>query len=117
MAAQDKVTTDQTPRATGARGRARPAQAGSPPPPAGSGAATASQAVETDGIHWRLPLLGQVTLPPTQHLVWYAGIAALAVVEIVDWPVAIAMGVGKALSDNRHSRTLRQLGQAIEEGS
>ncbi|MGI8493096.1 MAG: hypothetical protein ACR2KC_06495 [Acidimicrobiales bacterium] len=54
-------------------------------------------------------------LPPPEHLVFYAGIVLLAAVELIEWPVALVIGVGKMLSDNRSHKTLRDLGEALQE--
>ncbi len=45
----------------------------------------------------RLPLpgmpVGMPTVPPGRML-WWGGLAALAALEIVDWPVAVLVGAG-----------------------
>ena len=71
--------------------------------------------MDPHGFVVSLPLVGDVTLPPPQHLVWYAGVAALVAVECVEWPVALLLATGKALADNRHSAVLREFGDALEE--
>lgn len=69
---------------------------------------------EREGPHLRLPVLGELTLPPVEHLAWYGAIAVLTAVELIDWPVAAVIAVGKALADNRHSQTLQNVGEAFE---
>lgn len=44
-----------------------------------------------------LPIIGRVPLPPPEQLAIYAALGGLAVLELIDWPVALAMGVGSAL--------------------
>jgi hypothetical protein len=51
---------------------------------------------------------------PRRHWAFYAGIAALAVFDVVDWPVAILVAVGHALAENRHSELLEDFGEALE---
>jgi hypothetical protein len=63
----------------------------------------------------RIPAIGTVVLPPPHHLGWYAGVAALAVLECIEWPVALVLAVGKALADNQHSKLLVEFGEALEE--
>ncbi|MCO6003859.1 hypothetical protein NE236_02600 [Actinoallomurus purpureus] len=63
----------------------------------------------------RLPMLGQVTLPPPERLVYYAGLGLLAVFEVVEWPVALVVGTGHLLADQQHRKLVRGLGEALEE--
>ena len=64
----------------------------------------------------KLPLIGPVDLPSGPHLAWFAGAFALAALELVDWPVAVLMMIGKAMSDAPHrSETVRTLGKLMEE--
>lgn len=58
--------------------------------------------------------LGQVSLPPLDHIAFYAGVGILAAVELVEWPVAVVLTVGKVLADNRTNKTVRAFGRALE---
>ena len=40
----------------------------------------------------RLPLVGTVRVPPPDQLAFYGVLGGLAVLELIDWPVALAMG-------------------------
>lgn len=62
-----------------------------------------------------VPVLGRVTLPPPERLAFLAGLGLLAGVGLMEWPVAVVVAVGHALSDNRRSRILRDFGEALEE--
>lgn len=73
------------------------------------------EAVQENLTTLHLPWVGDVSLPPVDHLVWYAGVATLTAVELIDWPVALVLAVGKALADNRSHRTLRSLVEVLEE--
>jgi hypothetical protein len=66
-------------------------------------------------LSFSLPVLGDVKLPPAQHLVWYGGVALLVALECVEWPIAVILATGKALADNHHSAMLREFGEALEE--
>lgn len=44
-----------------------------------------------------LPILGRVPVPSPRQLAIYAVLGGLAALELIDWPVALAMGVGSAL--------------------
>jgi hypothetical protein len=67
------------------------------------------------GHEVQLPVVGRVTLPPPERLVYYAGLGLLAVFEIVEWPVALMVGTGHMLADQQHRRVLHALGEALEE--
>ena len=64
-----------------------------------------------------LPIVGRVMVPPPEQLAIYAALGGLAVLELIDWPVALAMGVGSALV-SRHLSDLEaredELAEAIE---
>jgi cation-transporting ATPase I len=45
----------------------------------------------------RLPLVGTVHVPPPDQLAFYGVLGGLAALELIDWPVALAMGLGSAL--------------------
>jgi hypothetical protein len=53
-------------------------------------------------------------LPPPDKLAFYAGLAAVAALGVIDWPVAVLTGLGHMLTDDRHNRTLRALGEALD---
>jgi hypothetical protein len=95
--------------------------------PTGSEAATATRsslrighgavlrAIEKNTVGVVLPALGTVRLPPPQTLAWLAGVSALAVLEIVEWPVAVAIGAGHLLAQQTHMKLLHDFGEALEE--
>ncbi len=59
--------------------------------------------------------LGTVRLPDPERLAYYGGLAALAVFGILDWPVAIVLGIGHVLAEQHHHRLLEDLGEALAE--
>jgi hypothetical protein len=71
--------------------------------------------MEPRGFTVSLPIVGQVSVPPPPHLVWYAGVATLVALECLEWPVALVLATGKVLADNRHSAVLREFGDALED--
>ena len=73
------------------------------------------RAIEKNTVEVVLPALGTVRLPPPQTLAWLAGMATLAVLEVVEWPVALLVGGGHLLAQQNHVRLLRDFGQALEE--
>lgn len=62
-----------------------------------------------------LPVVGRIRIPRPEQLVYYGALAGLAALEIIDWPIALAIGAGHALASNRHSKVVQELGQALED--
>jgi hypothetical protein len=62
----------------------------------------------------RVPWLGEVHVPSPEALAFGVGLALITALEIVDWPVAVAIGVGHALARSQQSEALRAFGQALE---
>lgn len=62
-----------------------------------------------------LPRSVSLTLPAPEHLAFYAGVGAMAVVGIMEWPVAAALLMGHALVNAQHNKILQSLGEALEE--
>jgi hypothetical protein len=62
-----------------------------------------------------LPALGQIEIPRPEQLAYYGGLAALAALELIDWPVAVVIAAGHLLASNHHNKLLEELGEAIEE--
>ena len=55
------------------------------------------QVAEGEVYSVSLPVVGRVPVPSPRQLAIYAALGGLAALEIIDWPVAVAMGVGSAL--------------------
>jgi hypothetical protein len=53
-------------------------------------------------------------LPPRDRLLYYGGLGTAAVLGVIEWPVAIAVGAGIAIAQRSHQedggRTQRSLG-------
>ncbi len=45
----------------------------------------------------KLPLVGTVRVPPPEQLAIFSALGGLAALGILDWPVALAMGIGSAV--------------------
>lgn len=73
------------------------------------------RAIEKNTVEVALPALGKRRLPPPQTLAWLAGLTALAVLEVVEWPIAVAVGAGHVLAHQNHVQLLRDFGEALEE--
>ncbi|MET8142582.1 hypothetical protein ABZU32_19930 [Sphaerisporangium sp. NPDC005288] len=61
-----------------------------------------------------LPLIGRVVLPPPDRLAFYAALGLLSAFNIIEWPLALVIGLGHFLAEQRLSRVLRGIGQAAE---
>lgn len=64
-----------------------------------------------------LPIVGRVPVPSPEQLAIYAALGGLAVLEVIDWPVALAMGVGSAVVSRRLTdlkEREEELAEAIE---
>lgn len=77
--------------------------------------AAARQVERREHLAISLPFVGQVKLPHPQDLAFYAGVGALVAVELLEWPAAVALGVGHALTSRSHNRVLEEFGAALEE--
>jgi hypothetical protein len=86
-----------------------------PEQPPVHGAAAAGRVNRLEHLIVELPVLGQIRLPKPEHLAFYAGIGVLVAVELLEWPAALALGVGHALLEQHHNRAIREFGEALEE--
>lgn len=75
----------------------------------------ANAAVSRRATRLRVPGVGDVMLPPADRLAFYLGVAALAALEVIEWPVALAVAAGHLMADNARSTTLRDFGEALEQ--
>ncbi|WP_326545687.1 hypothetical protein QGN32_18120 [Mycolicibacterium sp. ND9-15] len=46
----------------------------------------------------RVPVLGRVGVPRPDQLAFYAALGVLAAAQVIDWPVALLIGVGHAVA-------------------
>jgi hypothetical protein len=72
------------------------------------------RAIQGNTVDVPLPVVGTVRLPPLDSLALYGGMATLAAVGIMEWPVAAAIGVGHLLVQQQHFRLLHDFGEALE---
>jgi hypothetical protein len=57
----------------------------------------AARVAGADRFAISLPVVGRVPIPRPDQLAFYAALAGLVAVELVEWPVAVAIGAGHAL--------------------
>jgi hypothetical protein len=56
---------------------------------------------------FRLPLPGVGDVDP-MRLLWLGGLAAVAAIELIEWPVALAVGVGSVVAERLAREDLRK---------
>ncbi|KUI17611.1 hypothetical protein AU193_14515 [Mycobacterium sp. GA-1285] len=62
-----------------------------------------------------LPMVGRVKIPRPEQLAFYGTLGVLAAVEIIEWPVALALAAGHVLLQNEHNRVAHEIGEALED--
>ena len=62
-----------------------------------------------------LPVVGRVRIPHPEQLAYFGALGVLAAVEIIDWPIALAIAAGHVLMQNQHNRVVEGVGEALEE--
>lgn len=62
-----------------------------------------------------LPVIGWTfALPPRREWPWIGGVALVAALDIIDWPVALIIAIGHTIMTNSHNEQLRELADGIE---
>jgi len=90
--------------------------ASKPGPPLHPAQRAAAQVIDKHTIRLTLPdNIGTIRLPEPQRLAFYGGIAALAAFGIVDWPVAVVLGIGHLLAEDHHHKVLCDFGEVLAE--
>ncbi|MER6173771.1 hypothetical protein [Streptosporangium sp. NPDC001681] len=72
------------------------------------------QAGGSERPHISLPVIGTLTVPPADRLVFYGVLGALGALGVVEWPLVLIVGIGHYLTEQRFSPLLREAGQAAE---
>jgi len=83
--------------------------------PVGHALLAAERSMQLNSLHVRLPIIGELKLPAAEEVAFIGGVAVLAVVGFVEWPIAVLLGVGHTLSTNRGNKVVRAFGEALEE--
>ena len=76
----------------------------------------AEQAVRRNSLFLRVPVLGELTLPPPEQVAFIGGVAVLAVIGVIEWPVAALLAIGHGLATQAHRKMVRALGEVLEAG-
>ena len=62
-----------------------------------------------------LPIVGRVRIPHPEQVAYFGALAVLAAIEIIDWPIALAIAAGHVLMQNQHNRVAEEVGEALED--
>jgi hypothetical protein len=63
----------------------------------------------------RLAVLNvSLPVPPPERAVYYAGLAVLAAVELIGWPVAVVIAAGDAVAAHSRNRPVRGVAESAE---
>jgi len=57
------------------------------------------------------------TTRPHPRFGWYAGLAVMAIIEIIEWRMAIVMMAGHEIAHRTHSQALRDFAEGVEAGA
>jgi len=83
--------------------------------PVAHAALAAERAVQRNSTHVELPVIGVVHLPAKEELAFIGGVTVLAAAGILEWPVALLLGIGHTLATNRHNKLMQEFGEALQE--
>ena len=61
-----------------------------------------------EGPAVNIPVAGRVPLPPTQNMIYYAGLGAITAFGVIDWPVTLAVAAGYALATHDRDQESQQ---------
>jgi hypothetical protein len=64
----------------------------------------AQQVRDADRFAVQLPVIGRVPFPRPDQLAFYGALGALVAVELIDWPVAVAIGAAHAFFSDAPKR-------------
>jgi hypothetical protein len=78
------------------------------------GTRAAQKATDANSLRVNVPLIGTVKLPPTEQLAFVGGIALLAALDIIEWPVGVALTAGHILASASNKKVVQDFGEAIE---
>jgi len=78
------------------------------------GRRAAEKATEENTTRITVPLIGTITLPPPDQLAYVGGIATLVALEVIEWPVAVALCAGHVLAGCGRNKIIQDFGHALE---
>lgn len=79
------------------------------------GADAAANAVRSHSVGLELPLLGTVQLPGKGGLAYCGALAGLTLLGLIDWPIALVVGVGHLLAQQHGHAVLEEFGESLDD--
>lgn len=73
--------------------------------------------VERRVAQFRVPVLDRTLEVPRELIPYYAGLGAMALLELIEWPVALLIAAGHTLAARSRNQALRELVQGVESGA
>jgi hypothetical protein len=64
-----------------------------------------------------MPRSRGATQRPPLRFGWYAGLAVMATIEVIEWPLAILMMLGHEIAHRAHKQALRDFAEGVEAGA
>lgn len=64
-----------------------------------------------------VPVVGQVNLPDPEGLIWYAGIGAMALIDLIEWPIAALVAGTHFIEHHSRSKDIQDLCDGIDAGA
>lgn len=83
--------------------------------PGGQPRAAAAAAVAAHAGSLHLPGVGKVELPSKGSLAYYSALAGLTALGLLEWPVALVVGVGHLLAQQQGHAVLEEFGEGLSE--
>ena len=78
------------------------------------GRRAAREATENNSTQVTVPMIGTITLPSAEQLAFVGGILLLAALDIIDWPVGVALTAGHLLGAVSNNKVVHNFGKALE---
>jgi len=75
----------------------------------------AVKAVEAHSTALTLPAVGAVQLPSKGTFAYFGAVAGLAALGLIEWPVAVIIGVGHLLAQQHGNALLEEFGQGLSD--
>lgn len=98
------TSSSRRPSASAGRGRK---------PAAGVARAAARRAVAAHAGTLSVPGIGKVELPSKGSLAYYSALAGLTALGLIEWPVAVVVGVGHLLAQQQGHAVLEEFGEGL----
>ena len=83
--------------------------------PSGTPATAAADAIQAHTTALTLPGVGKVELPSRGSFAYYAAVAGLTALGLIDWPVALLVAAGHLLAQQHGHAVLEEFGEGMED--